>query len=777
MVHRLIVALIILLAILQYRLYQVHFTIEEYKSNTDFNIGHETQNVPNRLHRDGVHPFCSKVFGNDDKQPSSSSTTTTARYLWSRYLDPILYEASIHPYDERQRIHYEWTRKLLDMLSSPHNQRFEAAVRTIPHHYPSLERIYSLLEMRLGYIIQQRSEIVHGKTTTTSKQNPPPPLKILVFGGSIVEGIGCDEWSRKDLKVTKNSTSRVAAGASEQTKTLRPCSWPFRLESFVNKVVHQLIDGSKLPGRMELPPLVQVHNLAVGGTNSDAALPVLRYWLTGDSSVFEPYGADIVINAYSANDNLPPAFHATKNTTVDHFHAKRVYKRNQDFIDAAIAYAQSPGAARSGVSSLGNPCEDFKQHGQNQQEFSTENYRTYPIVLYVDDYIGNQQESIVGEGTLQEVMTLLIHEFQYLGLLGYVSPANMVRAYVLANTSETVLSPKWVDKRGEYAINVHFGLSTHVYIAWTVAYALLKMTLDFCDDDHNIWILQQRRQQQSRCASSSNFPLSQEEQRQRHKLRNLLGRVTSVQATPPSVSEASLSTISEWWRQSNAESLEMKKQEICSDGSSPGHTAATSSHNPCVFAFLAAPLGTHQQEAKLHQYLQQYMIHSTGGVIGGWQSKNNFRHGGFQNKLGFVATKPNATVTFAFQHIAKPVRVLTIHYLKSYGPNWDDSVAKFTLEVFYKQRKTYTKEFELEGFHAQNTSISYGFRLDLTQDSEEQFYAEKKGAAAAAASSSTASTAHNSDKEVAPIGSSIRLRLDLVSGKNFKINAMMVCSR
>ena len=667
------------------------------------------------------------------------------------------------------------------MLSSPSNQRFEGAIRTVPHHYPSLERVYSILEARLNYIIQQQYQKPQLSTPH------PPPLKILVFGGSIVEGVGCDEWSRVDLKVTKNSTSRAAAGASEQTKTLRTCSWPYRLESFLNKIVHQLIGAAPGGGSptVRLPPLVQVHNLAVGGTNSDAALPVLRYWLTGDSSVFEPYGADIVINSYSANDNLPPAFHATKNTTVDHFHAKRVYKRNQDFLDAAIAFAQSPSVAGVAAATRAKaiPCDAGAISQTQQADVASIATKTYPIVLYVDDYIGNQQESIIGEGTLQEVMTLLIHEYQYLGLVGYVSPANMVREYVLANTSETVLSPKWVDKRGDYAINVHFGLSTHVYIVWTVSYALLKMTLDFCDDDHGARTLQQRALlRRLSCASNTSPMTSPEEHQQRRRLRNSMRRVKHVQSTPPSVSQAALSTVSEWWNRSNADAMAgMMKQDVCAGEHNNVGIWAASSHNPCVFAFLAAPLGTHQQEAKLHQYLQRFIIPSNaGGVVGGWQPKNNFRHGGFQNKLGFVASKPNATVTLALQHIEKPVRVLTIHYLKSYGPNWNDAKTRFTLEVFYKQSKTYTKEFILEGFHAQNTSISYGFRLDLNQDSQEQFFAEKKGAAAAAASDSlpaATSTSSNKDREIAPIGSSIRFRMDLISGRNFKINAMLFCSR
>jgi hypothetical protein len=757
------------------------------------------------------HGFCKNYL--DPKHVGS-----TARQLWQQYLDPILYEASIHPDDKAQRIHGRWTRKLLNLLSHPHNQRLDHGIRTIPHHTKSLERIYDKLQQRLEYIVleQQQQQQQQPQSSAERRNTPPPPLKILVFGGSVVEGIGCDDWAGKELKVRKNDTSRMAVA-----KTLRTCAWPFRLESFLNQIVHQLLvvgSSAKIDYNEEepslLPPLVEVHNLAVGGTNSDAALPVLQYWL---SDVFEPEGADIVINAYSANDNLPPAFHASDNTTVDPFHALRIWKRNQDFISNALSYAQSSTTTSTTTTLCGD--------GTVVPDPTT----TFPIVFYVDDYLGNQQQSIAGEGQLQEMITLLLREYQYLGLVGYVSAANMVRPYVIANTNETVFSPKWLDKKGKYAINVHFGLSMHVSIAWVIAYAFLQTTLDFCEDDRLRRRQRQLHYQEHRRpgvsvgggASDTTTPTKDSATTKCEPVVGgkvgkeiTAGTMPSLQFPPPGMSWSYLSTISKLWKETSttASLLQHTQQHgsttTCSD-SSP--VSSSSSHHPCVFAFLAAPLGTHYQEDRLHLFLQQFVIAPPAGLNPtGWRPKDNFRHGGFQNKLGLVATQPHATVTFGMQHISQPVRVLTLYYLKSYGPSWDNAKAQFTLDVFYNRTRTYTKKFVLEGFHNSNTSISYGFRLDLAEDKQGHFFATKKGAVASAGtmdkdSSSpppppppppvaSASSSHrlkndpqdqdhnrhhhpSAHQDIAPIGSSIRFRLDLISGTNFKINAMMFCSR
>jgi hypothetical protein len=638
---RLVLVLSALLVFLQYRLFLQHSNDPTSSDHDAMVIQALVNSITQKSQRQAgnPHPVCSNI-----------PLGVTADSLWRKHLNDI-YEASIHPRDVN-RIHAKWTKSLLQLMAPSMLNR---GIRATPG-YTSLERIYDKLYQRM----------VNASA---------PKLKIFVFGGSIVEGIGCDRWG-KELGVRRNKTSHVI-------NEPRECAWPFRLEHFLKTLMPNLN--------------IQVENFAVGGTNSAAATPFLDYWL---SPVFEPDGADIIINSYSANDNLPPAFHATKNTTVDNFHTYRILLRNQDFIESSLS---------------SRPCLEE------------------PIVMYLDDYLGNQQESIVGEGSLEEAIQILTDVHSH---VGYISAAQIVRRWVYANTTETVFSPKWKTDIGFPTVNVHFGMSFHVSIVWALAYGMLQTTLDFCDDSRN---------HQRPMGTASNDNRKDLISAQLKRLQDIafqrppeicVGPRDRIYWEPEELRQVSLSNISRVWSESVAQRRKRSEQAHC-------HSV----RSPCIFAFLAAPLGTHQGAKSLQNFLQRHISPTT--VNGGWEAENNLRQGGFQNKLGLVATRENAEVAFGFQNIRQSVRVITIHYLKSYGPRWKDARVKFSIDVFQGLKQSWTTDFMLEGFHDQNTSISYMRRLDLLKELS----------------------------HTAPVGSSIRFRMNLISGRTFKINAMMLCSR
>jgi hypothetical protein len=131
---------------------------------------------------------------------------------------------------------------LLD-LSPTHLQR-SLLVRPRPEH---VERILTIVEDR--------------------RQHPEtaPPLKIVVVGGSVTEGAGCDQGGQ-------------IIG--------RACNWSVRLESFVNNIL-----GFHA---------IKVYNIASGGTNTGQALSLIKYWMYPDDLGGPP---DIIIHAYGANDS------------------------------------------------------------------------------------------------------------------------------------------------------------------------------------------------------------------------------------------------------------------------------------------------------------------------------------------------------------------------------------------------------------------------------------------------------------------------------------------
>jgi hypothetical protein len=160
-------------------------------------------------------------------------------------------------------------------------------------------------------------------------------------------------------------------------------------------------------------------------------------------------------------------------------------------------------------------------------------------------------------------------------------------------------------------------------------------------------------------------------------------------------------------------------------------------------AFLAAPLGTHNNAKDLNNYLRRFTLSNTNSS---WQAQDQLRDGGYQNKLGVVATAPNATLVLGLMHISQPVRVITFHTLKSYTSKFYGSQLSVVLEIFYHQQVIHTTSVKISGYHNQTTSVAEPYVLDLKE-------------------------------HYAPTGSSLRMRIQLQHGTTFQINALLFCSR
>jgi hypothetical protein len=643
--------------------------------------------------------------------------TSTTASVWLSYKDQLL-NGLIHPQDE-QHWHKPWIDDLLTFLTP-----LQLKQTVLPHTDPSILRSLQIkLQNRLT--------------------NPTiyPKVKVFVFGGSIVEGSGCDTlppvyfWNDRRQKLLYRS--------------FQDCAWPNRLQLLAD---------------VFLPDAIHVVNLAVGGTHSRAAVPILEHWLLPQMG---PNGPDIIVNAYAANDNLPPAYHNTHNTTTDNFHKYRIFKRLVEFVTTA---------ARSR-----NDCQ-------------------MPWIIFVNDYLGNQQESLMGESTLDEMVQLLVESSTSSSTsstssstsstsssLSYVRPAHILSRYVWANTSEHVWSGVWKNKKGLPKVDVHYGTAGHVTTTIVLAYAFLQWGMDFCqeelfgmDDNGNdnanekcTTILpqqqQQQQQQQQELEEMVHVDLPSKEWMKQHQPDRVLPNVTEGRITtlPIMTTSSSLSS------SSSSSLLLCPLQEY-------------DQHHQCIFGFLAAPLGTHSEKGPLEDYINQFVVTTNDG----WVVQNNFRHGGFQNKLGLVATRPGAKLQLTFPTTAtttattsvattlarttrkrntliqkkknKKNMKLTIQYLKSYGSEWAESRVEGTIQVQqHSGRGVVVQEqrFQMEGYHDQNVSISYTYvASDIIVD-----------AAAASNIAATDNTTTNGDEE------EIQLTLELVGGTTFKINAMMIC--
>lgn len=160
-------------------------------------------------------------------------------------------------------------------------------------------------------------------------------------------------------------------------------------------------------------------------------------------------GPDVVINAYSTNDNHH-SWQADANASKDFDHFYNSVDKAQGFLQTAL---------RS------RPCLDP------------------PMVLFIDEYFGNAHELILGEEIRHEAVQMVSNR----ATVGYISSAFVVKPIVRAQSNETLFSPPWYSTkriRAQRIRDAHFGMSGHLHVLWVVAYSLLKATADFCEDRH-----------------------------------------------------------------------------------------------------------------------------------------------------------------------------------------------------------------------------------------------------------------------------------------------------
>ncbi|CAB9515449.1 expressed unknown protein [Seminavis robusta] len=587
----------------------------------------------------------------------------TSSALWQNHLEEV-FQASLHPLDPNQ-VHANWTKNLLHLMTP---YFLEKGLRRSPDH-GALRRIMKIIQTKLR-----------------DPQNAPP-LEVAVVGGSVTEGAGCDKTYV--VGVYKNEAPTIRG---------QPCSWPYRLQL--------LVDAFLGPG------IIRIHNLAVGGTNSDLAGPVLDYWLFPGGSALLQYGPDVIINAYSANDNLPPADKRgdKSNTTGDFsFFLERALGRAQKFIRTSI---------------FSRPCQEA------------------PVVLFVDEYLGNQHNFILGELFRFEAVDLLA---DWYGTTGAISSAQVVRRWVYADTTEKIFSAEWIDKKGRETRDVHFGMPGHQMIAWTVAYSFLTMALEFCEEEtsrggdqpHVSVASQNKSKINNNRTVTAEFVADQDPHHRATKFApaNVLQLVQ--EEVPPILDpELQVADVARQWKQ-DAVDRRKQLQDYCHASSDKSAQAL-----PCSFAFVAAPMGTVRNANSLNQYLNQFIVENDG-----WAGEQDMRNG-WQNKLGFVAGKSGASVRLRIDKTPNAVKTITLHTLKSYGEKWAESQAKFSLEWKHQESgKSHQTSFNILGYHNQTTSIAYPFVLDLGPD------------------------------HIAEKGSTLELQIDLIGGTTFKINAMMICSR
>jgi hypothetical protein len=602
----------------------------------------------------------------------------SAPWLWATSKNDLL-QASLLQHFDPNGYHKEWMTAMLQQLSTTDLQKGLL-------HPPSALDLHGVIKK-----IEARM-LANNNNASSSSSASAPIVHVGVFGGSVTQGNGCYILPDELKPFFQDKTGETPP---DDVRGLN-CGWPTRLQQLCDYFLGKQV--------------IAIHNLGTGGARSTISLPVLknRFFVGNDNTDDEyddlnKHGFDVIINGHAVNDN----------TFDTESHTQVVLGNFQEAIHVAEAFYRQARTTRL--------CDDADKNPP-------------PLVLFLNEYLGNRNELIVGENLRHSAVQLVSEYYDF----AYVSYSHVFARFVYRRSNETLFSPNWGTMQ-QPKLEVHFGMSGHVLISWVLAYSALQSAVDYCNHQHvlaedkgHAWNLLEKNKETNSHVDARLIP--DDSQDELLLIQNSL---------PPRLATAQWSTISETW-QHDAVVYKRQVHDYCALGENI-------TQKPCPFAFLSSSFGPLRTAADaLNAYLAPFIIPNAAASndatpeAAGWQAVND-------------------KITLRVDHLPAPVRLVTIHYMKSYGPEWDASIAQFHLRVLdhrnadkeYAVRRLYETNFQLTGWHDQKTSIGYAHELDLMDGG-----------------SGSVNT-----KTPAQAGTSIELDIALVQGVKFKIMAIMMCVR
>eukprot|EP00554_Chaetoceros_debilis_P014818 CAMPEP_0194118656 /NCGR_PEP_ID=MMETSP0150-20130528/36484_1 /TAXON_ID=122233 /ORGANISM="Chaetoceros debilis, Strain MM31A-1" /LENGTH=776 /DNA_ID=CAMNT_0038810117 /DNA_START=45 /DNA_END=2372 /DNA_ORIENTATION=- len=471
-----------------------------------------------------------------------------------------------------------------------------------------------------------------------------PPLRVAVFGGSLTLGRNCIPNSRK--------------GAD------RECSWVHRFELLMNQFANKMMkndgdcngDAGSENGDFNTTCIVKVYNVGIGGTDSVVGSSMVKYWMYPDG--LKEIGPDVIIHNYSTNDSLPP----------------------HDMEEDADTYTVVSNRIRATI-------QEFIRNALRSKPCS----KHLPLIVTVDDYLGPQSKDLLGELSFSTVMTQLAKWYDFAA----ISYGDTVRDVVYENINDRTFFNQ---------NDVHYGISAHQTIAWSVGFAALELVSNYCDDEYR-----QRKERLTKSLLQDGIGTSDdkqglEEEIPRHQF-----------FLPPLLSSGlTLGNITSDFNKAHDEAVDVaaEGQIICGDMETIDNNTTDSvkekDHNPCPIAWISVPgiFGGLQ----INRFMEDQKSFKKG-----WRVEDNLADG-WRNKVGWVAEAPDSTFSLSFRNLTKSIKTVSILYLRSYGEKWEGSRVNVTLatggtgkkrfEMEKDKDKIFLTSGDISGNHNQTTSLT-----------------------------------------------------------------------
>lgn len=406
--------------------------------------------------------------------------------------------------------------------------------------------------------------------------------------------------------------------------------------------------------RMFGKDLVTVHNVAVGGTNSRFGAHLLEYDLLQPDEALEP---DIIIAAYLVNDMRYNTKHdfpkQLDNDTGLNTPAEYVLWQQQTLLRAAL---------RKCSTSSSSP----------------------PLIVLLDDYLGNAQTEIFETTTGSRVQQVLANYYS----VGLASYADAVRRTVYANLDASHYNPlvptAWKDNKWD----LHPGPIMHATTAFSLAYYFLQQVTRAC---------QQQQEKQG--------PVPKKNDEINYSDMLLQPNLKPIPAVlPPLLTPTlGLDTVTQKWEQQDTSTCHQRPRV-------PGNNKI---RRVCPFSWLSGVhrpslSGPHTKE-RIVEDIEAVFRPYINDNLTDWFIGDDTRRGryGFKPRHANTTTsKVDSDLLLDFSSLVATTTInsITIIYVKSYGPRWEQSMVN--VSVFDNERRDLASVV-LNGHHESKTSELY----------------------------------------------------------------------
>jgi hypothetical protein len=711
-------------------LHQIHILEEDRESSwCSENNQKEEENdkkVPSEQNQDAAS---SSSYSNNNNNPhphpfcqSLSHPTPSAMALWNQHLLKI-FEATRVPTDRKWQFH-DFTAQLLQIVTP----RLPRSVKATPYDWRPVEHALTIAWNRYQYLqlSPQEKKVV---------QHPPPrPLKILIMGGSLLVGTNC-RMLMKEL----NFQFRLPK---------RECTWSNRLGEFLNALfAASATTTTNNDNDDEKEPLVQVTKVAMGGTNTATGSIIWQYDLIQPPEARHP---DIVINAYSTNDMhiLTMLEAQSSNTTL----RDRTFDMMQTFVRQVLSTKRCPD----------DDDNNNNSHNHNDDDFVEEPIP--PLLLHMDDYLGNEQRRIWETTELSQGIDVLAFYYGF----ATMSFANVIRSIVYGDTYETWFSSEWWKQDAKtkswttFEREIHPGMGMHIASTWVTAYNLLHLASTFCSlpaansshtNNNNVYDYQ---------PGWMGLPeLKRTEKEPKGKPQ------PPPKGLPPVLTkELLLEDVTALWKHDANNEL---AETTCRRRRRSSSSSSSHSDQPplvkCPFSWVSG-LSLQQNNVT---WVQEYFQRQSS-VWQGWQLSVDDK-----DKIGFVPVSvknnnnnnDNATrmvLDFHYSQQKQPqkIRSVTFFFMKSYGPKWSGS----QLQVRIWQQQQSPSPPEASSSSSATTTTAPNQKLLVLLQERQLMGVHNK----------TTSEMYTEEIVLAEPVESMQLEATLVGGSTFKIMGLAVCS-